>query len=69
MIFWRTNKANKMFLTKKRKLFFEQSRIAKNQELPGIISKDQEIELQQSKYLQDAQETKETMQKTRKKKH
>jgi hypothetical protein len=37
--------------------------------LPGIISKDQEIELQQSKYLQDAQETKETMQKTRKKKH
>jgi len=32
-------------------------------------AKDQEIEPQQSKYLQDAQETKETMPKTRKKIH
>jgi hypothetical protein len=55
MIFWRTNQANKFFLTRKKKLFFEtESRNAKDQEFPGKISKNQEIEPQQSKYPQDA---------------
>ncbi len=56
------------FFDKKKETFlWTESRNAKDQELPGIISKDQEIEPQQSKFLQDAQETKETMPKTRKK--
>lgn len=60
MIFWRTNQANKIFLTKKKETFlWTESRNAK----------DQEIEPQQSIYLQDAHETKETMPKTRKKIH